>query len=78
MTRDPPALQAVHAKAFANNFRRGPMSDFDKDRSEVDQIIEEAIRPHLQLRPLTPALLRQVAEVWGGPVETASLTQAGG
>ena len=40
------------------------MSEFDEERSEIDQIIEEAVRPHLHLRPLTPALLRQVAEAW--------------
>ena len=40
------------------------MSNSDEELSEVDQIIEEAIRPHLIQRWLTPKQLRQAAEVW--------------
>jgi hypothetical protein len=40
------------------------MSSHDDDQSEVRQIIEEAIRPHLTQRWLTPKQLRQAAEVW--------------
>jgi hypothetical protein len=36
----------------------------EDDRSEIEQIIEEAIRPHLTQRWLTPALLRKAAEAW--------------
>ena len=36
----------------------------EADPSEIEQIIEEAIRPHLTQRWLTPAELRQAAEVW--------------
>ena len=36
----------------------------NEDPSEIEQIIEEAIRPHLTLRWLTPSELRKAAEVW--------------
>jgi hypothetical protein len=40
------------------------MSNSDEALSEIQQIIEEAIRPHLTQRWLTPKQLRQAAEVW--------------
>jgi hypothetical protein len=40
------------------------MSSHDDVLSEVRQIIQEAIRPDLTLRLLTPKQLRHAAEVW--------------
>jgi hypothetical protein len=40
------------------------MSSQDDDLSEIQQIIEEAIRTHLTQRWLTPKQLRHAAEVW--------------
>jgi hypothetical protein len=40
------------------------MSSHDDELSEFRQIIEEALRPHLTQRWLTPKQLRQAAEVW--------------
>ncbi len=36
----------------------------EDDSEEIRQIIQEAIRPELTQRWLTPALLRRAAEVW--------------
>ena len=38
----------------------------EDDSTEIQQIIEEAIRPHLTQRWLTSKQLRQAAEVWVG------------
>ncbi len=40
------------------------MSSQDDELSEVQQIIQEAIRPQLTQRWLTPNQLRQAAEIW--------------